>query len=403
MTDDAGRGVDASESAALRTALAAFATRRAWLRSPGGGELAARVAALLAPVRLLPAPLGGERGEREEREDHGDPTDRGGAPRAFQAVHWNLLHGIAFDAILQAFESDPRLAAADLVSLNEADWGLARSGNRPVAFDLARRRGLHAAWAAQFLELEGGYRTPRAVARAPQGESLFGLALLSRWPLANVRRVELPSPEGLLFDRERKAGRFVALVAQVQHPVQPFTACVTHLDVHGSPRRRAAQMQVLLAALPPGKAVILGDFNTTTFARGSALRSGHTLATLAFAPRRTLRPRLLAPHRPAASPPEPLFEVLRGAGFAIDPFNNESPTLHVHFHDVHELDRFPGPLRALLLRALRGVERRNAMRLDWIVARGFDPAPEPPFALAYFLDRTPPPSDHAPVGCTLRF
>ena len=386
MSEGAERTTAARESAALRAALLAFATRRAWHESAAGAVLAGRLAQFLETVQW--------------RSGSGIPVAPG---PELHVAHWNILHGIAFDAIAAAFESEPRLAAADLVSLNEADVGLARSGNRHVAFDLARECGMHAVWAAQFLELAGGYRTPPAVAHAPQGESLFGLALLSRWPLADVRRVELPSPEDLLFDRERKAGRFVGLVARVLHPAQPVAVAVTHLDVHGSPRSRAVQMQVLLAAVPPGPAVVMGDFNTTTFRRGSALRSVRTLSTLALAPRRTLQARLLAPHLPAGSPPEPLFEVLRTAGFALEPFNDATESLQVHFADVHELDRFPSRLRTLVLRALRTVERRNAMRLDWIAARGFQPASEPPFALAHLLQRTPPPSDHAPVGAALRF
>lgn len=386
MLEDGRPAAIARESAALRAALAAFTTRRDWQESAHGAALAARVAALLEPV-----------------QQHTAAAPAPAAASILHAAHWNILHGIAFDAIARALASEPRLAAADVISLNEADCGLARSGNRHVAFDLAQGRGLHAAWAAQFLELEGGYRTAAAVATAPQGESLFGLALLSRWPLAAVRRVELPSPESLLFDRERKAGCFVALVARVLHPAQPFTAVVTHLDVHGSPRRRAAQMQVIAAALPPGPALVMGDFNTTTFARGSVLRSARTLTTLALAPQRRLRPRLLAPHLPAGSPPELLFDVLRDAGFAIEPFNAAAATLRLHFADVHELDRFPAAVRRWLLRVLRAVERRNAMRLDWIVARGFVPAPAPPFTLGQYLDGAAPPSDHAPVGCALQF
>ncbi len=391
MVDSTGAS-PAAESLALRDALGRFPTRRAWLESAAGPELAARLAAHLAPVRCFSPAL--------------DPLlqrDRNASAAALHVVHWNVLHGVRFTAISDALQQAPELARADLVSLNEVDVGLARSGSRPVAFDLAARLGLHAAWAAQFLELEGGAR-PGTMAAPEPGECWFGLALLSRFPIVAARRIELPSPAGLLFDRERKAGAFVALVARIEHPVRPFTAVVTHLDVHGAPATRAAQMRALLENVPPGAALLAGDFNTTTFARGAPLRSMATLATLAASPRAHLRDRLLRPYEPRARPREPLFEVLRQQQFEFEAFNDAAVTLDLHFADVHELAALPASLQRAALRALGWVERRNGMRLDWITARGFVPdAARPPCAVPSLMRGAGAASDHAPIACGLRF
>ena len=181
----------AATSHALQEALGRFHTRREWLASPQGAALGKRLAAHLDRVRTW------------------DPGSTAAAPPVrdwVHVVHWNILHGKSYDAVRAALRDEPALAGADLVSLNEVDLGLARSGNRDVAFDLARELGLHAAWTPLFLELEAGYRTPPAVAAQAQGESFFGLGLLSRWPLRSVRRFALHTPADLLFDRERKAG-----------------------------------------------------------------------------------------------------------------------------------------------------------------------------------------------------
>jgi hypothetical protein len=272
-----------------------------------------------------------------------------------------------------------------------------------VAFDLARELGMYAAWTPLFLELAAGHRTPPALAAQEQGESFFGLALLSRWPLGALQRVVLQTPADLLFDRERKVGTFVALVAAVQRPGAPFHAIVTHLDVHGSPATRQAQIRRILEAIPPGPALLAGDLNTTTFARGGGLRALRTLALMALAPRRTLRRRLLAPHQPAGAAREPLFDDLRAAGFGIEPFNDGSETLDLHFDDLHELDFLPAPFRHVAVALLRSVERRNVLRLDWIVPRGFVPdAARPPCALPALLHAEHPVSDHAPICAVLR-
>ena len=392
------------ESRALRAALARYRTRREWTSSADGAAWSARLQAHLAGVRTWSPVADADAGAAADAPARANDAARSAPHRAaneLHVVHWNVLHGIAFDAVCGALRYEPSLAGADLVSLNEVDVGMARSGGRDVAFELASALGLHAAWAAQFLELHGGAHRARPAVVDP-GAAWFGLALLSRYPLTDLRRLELPTPHDLLFDRERKAGAFVALVARVVHPVQPFTFAVVHLDVHGSPATRAQQLQAVLQALPAGPAIVAGDFNTTTFARGGAWRSARTLATLGLWTRARLRQRLLAPDRPAASPREPLFAALAAAGFALRPFNDARETLDVRFGDVHELDAFASWMRRPLLRVLGWIERRNVMRLDWIAARGFAAA-APPESLPHLMRGAAPASDHAPIAAHLRF
>ena len=387
---DADRDRLGRESHALRQALGVFPTRRAWLAAREGPGLVARLERHLDLVRRFGPPA---------------PPVAAPPPRDWlHVVQWNVLHGRRWQLVLEALQSEPALVGADLVALEETDLGLARSGNGDVAFDLARALGLHAAWTPLFLELEAGYRTPPELAVLPQAESFFGLALLSRYPIGEVRRVALESPEDLLFDRERKAGKFAALVAQILRPDTPFTMIVAHLDVHGSPSTRWRQMRQILDVVPEGPAILAGDLNTTTFARGGWWRSARTLAILACAPRSQLRRRLLSPHRPGPAPREPLFAALAASGFEIDPFNDGTESLDVHFDEVHELDFLPPSVRRIVQAPLRAVERRNAMRLDWITARGFTAAPErPPFSLPHCSRGPAAASDHAPVGCGLRF
>jgi len=397
------------QSRALRAALGRFRTRGEWLAHPEGATLATAASHLLAPVRRWeaePTPAAPPAAVHTQRAHSTHPYTSGAAYAErdwMHVVHWNILHGDRYERVRAALRDEPALAGADLVTLNEVDLGLARSGNRDVAFDLARDLGLHAVWAALYLELEGGHETRPELAAAPQAESMLGLALLSRFPLGAAQRVELLTPADLLFDYERKVGSFIALVVEVLRPGAPLHVVVTHLDVHSSPDARQAQMRTALAALPPGPALLAGDLNTTTLARGSWVRSARALAVLAFSPPSTLRRRLLRPESPPGRPREPLFTALERAGFTWAPFNDAQPSLDPRLEDVHEFRRLPSPLRLPVRRLLRHVERRSHHRLDWIAARGFDPAPErPPCTLPHLMRGTDPPSDHAPIACGLR-
>ena len=248
----------------------------------GGAARRARVAALearlerlLGTPRLLPAPA---------------PPPPSPDPARVRAVHWNLEHGNEYAQVERALLTHAELRDADLVLLNEVDLGMARSGNRDVAADLARALGLHGVFAALFLELTPGRDDDlRFAARRENQESLFGVAILSRWPIVAARLVDLPSPEHVQFDVERMVGRHIGLVAEIARPGAPFVAASAHLEVHRTRAHRAAQVRVLTAALrDESRPVILaGDFNSHTFDRG--LWHAPLAGALALIPRRAER------------------------------------------------------------------------------------------------------------------
>src|SRR5262249_20402463 len=150
---------------------------------------------------------------------------------------------------------------------------------------------------------------------AENQESLFGLAILSRWPIGNARIVELPTQQELQFDRERMYGRYVGLIATVERPGAPFVVVSVHLEVHRTRLDRAEQARVLLQALDLESlpVVLAGDFNSHTFDRGGPLGIVQGVSGLLLSSDRMLRRRLLFPDRGPTR--EPLFERLRQARF----------------------------------------------------------------------------------------
>src|SRR5262249_17899226 len=158
---------------ALRDALRRHTTLTSLHADPAWPELSAKLQTLLTPIRQWsPA----------------RPPEEAANATCVHVAHWNLEHGNRFEAIAHAFETEPELAGADLVTLSEVDLGMARSGNRDVARELAARLGRHAAWGAMFLESTRG-RDDDSLTAVPHdnAESLFGLAILSRWPLTRPR------------------------------------------------------------------------------------------------------------------------------------------------------------------------------------------------------------------------
>jgi endonuclease/exonuclease/phosphatase family metal-dependent hydrolase len=314
-------------------------------------------------------------------------------PSRVRVVHWNIEHGNWYPHVERALLEHPELAGADLVTLNEVDLGMARAGNRDVAADLAAALSLHAAWAPLFLETTPGrHDDAHAAAGRANQESLFGLALLSRWPIAATRIVELPGPERFQYDTEGMYGRFIALVAAIERPGAPFSAVSVHLEVHRRREHRAEQMRVLMESLRdvPGPVVVGGDLNTHTFDRGAWWHPMVGALVLSTWPGPLLRRRLTRPDRGAAR--EPLFDALAAAGFEWRRFVDEEPTLHLRFVRVPEAG---GPLawpwaRPLLARA----ERRAHLRLDWLAGRGWSGGSG---ATVQGLHGPGRASDHAPV------
>jgi len=298
--------------------------------------------------------------------------------------------------VLAALRDHPQLQDADVLTLQELDLGMARSGNRDVAAELARGLYRYAAWAPLFLETTVGRDNDVELAGGRENlEGLFGLAILSRWPIGEARIVELPSPGDIQYDTEGMFGRHIALVATIERPEAPFVAVSVHLEVHRTRAHRARQMETLIAALARERHPIVlgGDLNSGTFDRGRWWDQLLAGAALALQP--GIQERLLHPDRGPQR--ERLFDVLRAARFEWHPLNDRRPSLRL------ELERLPetrgGLGRILPASWMRRMQDRAAMRLDWIAGRDWRRGRG---ATVQGLDGPDKASDHAPLIAELR-
>lgn len=191
------------------------------------------------------------------------------------ALAWNIERGSRFDGILEALKNHPQMKDKDLLLLTELDHGMARSGNRFIARELARELELNYAFAPVYIALQKGSGVEEFVA-GENTRSLHGLAIFSKYTLKNVHAVPLPNGKDKMLGKEKRLGNLRALIADVEHPAGNFRAAALHLDSFCSRAHRRLQMKIVLdhlETLPALPTIIGGDWNTTTYNSQNATRA----------------------------------------------------------------------------------------------------------------------------------
>lgn len=263
---------------------------------------------------------------------HGDTLGR-----YLRVAQWNIERGVEYEALESVFTDPSRflslldqakypldspkrkmileqaalLRQADIIVLNEVDWGMKRTGYRNVIADLASALKMNYAYGTEFIEVD-----PIALGREKFEEveeiqrealteqitidparykGLHGTAILSRFRLLNVRlipfrtqghdwygvekkgatKIEKGKREvsEIAFqqkvEREVRRGGRMMLLADVEDPEIPtgrLTIVATHLESKTKPRNRLKQLEELLATIKEIKnpVVVAGDMNTST-------------------------------------------------------------------------------------------------------------------------------------------
>jgi len=165
---------------------------------------------------------------------------------ALRAVTYNIKHGRGMDDSVNLARTAATLSelAPDLVGLQEVDLGVRRSGGVNQAAELGRHLAMHAAFGT-FMPHDGGR---------------YGMAILSRFPLRNVRSLRLPD------GNEPR----VALLAEVRLPGgEPLTVVNVHFDWVDDDAFRFAQASALAEHLRTLTTpwLLLGDFNDNADSR----------------------------------------------------------------------------------------------------------------------------------------
>lgn len=267
------------------------------------------------------------------------PTKPRGAKlgRIVRVVSWNIERGLEYEAVEAAFGGPSRfselldkseyprggkkrslvlrqaalLQQADVIVLNEVDWGLKRTGYRNVASELASATGMNYAYGVEFVEVDpvalgtetfDGLEPDERAELAAQikvdparYKGLHGTAILSRFPLENVRLVPFEhQPYDWYADEKkgvrplewgkrkasevaflekvtrqiRRGGRMMLMadVVDAEIPGGRMTIIATHLEARAKPDGREEQLKELLARVKDvtHPVVVAGDMNTST-------------------------------------------------------------------------------------------------------------------------------------------
>src|ERR1044072_6306153 len=198
------------------------------------------------------------------QEEGATPLDTG----AVRATAWNIERGIKLDEIIRVLHEHEVMSRSDVLLLTELDYGMARSGNRHVAREIAEGLGMAYAFAPCYVNLSKGSGLESG-AEGENAEALHGNAVLSRWPVRRAWSVALPNGKDKMRGREKRLGSQRAVGCEIEHPAGLFRAVSLHLDAHSSQLHRARQMKVVLDFVerlgPPAPILIGGDWNTSTY------------------------------------------------------------------------------------------------------------------------------------------
>jgi len=218
-----------------------------------------------------------------------------------RVVAFNAQSGYRFAGIAACFRN-LALRDASIVLLCEADWETHRSGRRKVAAELAALLGLSYAYLPQYA----------LMTHAGAIRGYLGIAILSAAPFDDVTPVPIPDPYGHRLLLGRRMGAPSGLRASARFDGVQLALGVAHLHSRCAPSGRALQIDAYLEAFPrAGAAIFGGDLNTTTMELGDLAALPRLLRHLILNPRRFREP----------DAHEPLFERLRGSGFALDGVN----------------------------------------------------------------------------------
>jgi endonuclease/exonuclease/phosphatase family metal-dependent hydrolase len=169
-------------------------------------------------------------------------------PSEIKVVSYNIRwrSGDDLKQLTKFLREDPEIGSASIIGLQEVDRKKKRTRNSHCAKQMADELGMHYVWAAPPTAKSGD-------------EEETGVAILSVYPLEDVRRIVLPNqgPNG-----RRRA----AVGATVEIDKQKWRVYSAHAETRISVDKKMEQFNAILqdlARYPSNMpAIVLGDFNT---------------------------------------------------------------------------------------------------------------------------------------------
>jgi endonuclease/exonuclease/phosphatase family metal-dependent hydrolase len=300
------------------------------------------------------------------------------SPDFVRVVSWNIQRGIHLDLIKSFLDGHPVLRHLDILLLNEVDIGMARSGNRNVAAELADHLGFHYVFGNSYLCLDFG--DPRD--GTPEGdnrESMHGNAVLSRFPFRRAENFSIAVSKDKFHSSERRLGHKKALWAEIETGLGPLPVVAVHLDSYASAAQRGDQLADVVRKIEQcglGERVLGGgDLNTTTYDAKSVGQICLNLTRKAF---RGGFPHAMHHYlHPYELYERPVFEQLEAAGLDYRSFNAmEAGTTRYEVGSYESESKvselLPEVAVRILRRKLRPWNGVAQLKVDWFFGRGLE-------------------------------
>lgn len=334
----------------------------------------------------------------------GGPPVASPAPHHFfKAITWNLERGKNFEAILEVFKTTLQFQNVDFFFLTEVDWGMARSGNRNIAGDLGKELGYYAYFAPSYFNLTQGHGSERHV----EGKNLYGLhgkAILSKYPLENLKSIGMPNATNKLKSKESRLGEKRALLGDFKWKDSKITLACAHLDAFSSPKTRMLQLRKIVEACAFESCVLMaGDWNTNSInsTSGPTLFKSMIHQLLIPGPQKMIREHFPNPYRKFD---RHLFQMLSENAFEYESLNEQGVGTFDLFENDHEMgamvsDQYPRWLIKKVNDLIIKSGGLVSLKLDWFAGRNIEALDKKVLRLKKGEDYRCPerPSDHHPV------
>lgn len=318
----------------------------------------------------------------------------------YRFAAWNIERGTHFTSQLEALRTHHYLRECDVLLVTEADLGMVRSANRCVAEDLARGLEMSHVFAPCYIALGKGSGVERDVTGANR-IGLHGNAILSRYPIRDVRLISLANGVDKMAHREQRLGCQTAVAAHVELPGLPLDVVLIHLDAQSTREHRRRQMSSVLTALKPGvPAVLGGDWNTSTYDTSTLFRAFVDFwIRVSMGVDYVIRSHYLHPERLFE---RRLFRLLESHGFEFRQSNRLGErTTSYDVCDPRHMRNLNEWVAEWCFQFLHWSLRNHGgicpWKLDWLATRGVK-VENPVIVHELREERSVPLSDHDPVG-----
>jgi endonuclease/exonuclease/phosphatase family metal-dependent hydrolase len=196
--------------------------------------------------------------------------------KTLRVVAWNMERGRHWEDGARLIREAEALRDPDLLLMGEMDHGMVRSGNVHTTRKLAEGLGMNYAYGVEFLELTGGELGEREMYPGANERGYHGNAILSRYPLKDVRMLRFPGIEkwyaGVGANEgervQKRLGGRMALLATVNVGGRDITVVATHLESSAKDAAaRTLETGMLLDAIggyaKKTPVILGGDLNAT--------------------------------------------------------------------------------------------------------------------------------------------